>query len=345
MYYTKGLYQKRAIFNNEDAMHFFIKAVALANKQYQEGVRLNKDQQIVVYGSTINDFNPELDGNIARVEMNERGVLRSFIGVDWDLKETETYQQLKKALRQFSKDYHTPVLFYPTSSYPKKPHCRSVCFVSKQMDATDYARAVTWLEKTLEVSGDDQGNYSIKHNFNAPAFLSEEAYEETTWFLDGEMLDPRQLTLEELSDQLAVKEHFLNPSLWKNVKPIVKPRKSSRFAQEFEIERTERMSLEREEIKKGQEHLMNMIKNEENFVDFSKYNNFFQFLHALARAQVLGSMTFDEVKDTLVLIAQGNREYEQRNIKDYQIELKRVMGDETKLKRARPISCYFGTMM
>ena len=103
MYVTKNLYEKFAQYVDMESMKFFIQTSKRAFDVYKTGKKFKKNETPVVYGSSVKDFNNDYDRVIARVEMNQRGVLRDFIGIDWDFDEgdEDKLEKLLTNLKQF----------------------------------------------------------------------------------------------------------------------------------------------------------------------------------------------------------------------------------------------------
>lgn len=326
MYYTKNLYQTYAKYHDMDSQTFIYKMCHMAYQRYQKGRKLKKNEAPVIYGSSVKNFNPDEDNVIARVEMNDRGVLRDFIGIDWDFNEDdeEKLQQLFKQLEAFAKKYETFVYVYATHSYPKKPRVRTVMFTQNEMNGMEYAKAVTFVEDELGLAHNDEGNYNIKHNFNLPVINNQAQLDCMTFF---------------------TKDNFdkLDNTLWQSVKPKKHAYAQNKKVRTIPISPMEGQSHTDENIQKGLKHLSARMKAGKNKqLDFDNWSNFFQFLHALARAEVLGSITHSQALYILKTVAGGNSKWEYKNIEDYNRELPRVKSNEEKLKRARLLSYYFG---
>lgn len=326
MYYTKNLHQKYAKYHEMDSQTFIYKMCHMAYQRYQKGRKLNKSEAPVIYGSSVKDFNPNEDGVIARIEMNDRGVLRDFIGIDWDFNkgDEEKLEKLLRNINQFALDYKTTVYVYPTHSYPEKPRVRTVMFTQNEMDGVEYAKAVTFVEEKLDVSHKDDGNYNIKHNFNLPVINNKEQLEGMQFYQQDDF-------------------ERLDNTLWSNVKPKKRGYAQNMNVKTIPISDMEQLSQSKESLKRGLNYLSKRMKEGSNKnLDFDNWSNFFQFLHALARAETLGSITHAQALFILKTVAGGNSKWEYKNIEDYNRELPRVKNNEEKLKRARLLSYYFG---
>lgn len=326
MYFTKNMYQKYASYQDISSLKFFHKMCQMAQTRYESGKKLKKTEAPVVYGTTVQDFNEDEDSVIARIEMNQRGVLRDFIGIDWDFEENDK-DKLEKLLNElyvFAHKHQTPVYIYPTHSYPTKPRVRTVMFSKELMDGMEYAKAVTFVEEQLGVNPNDEGNYNISHNFNLPVFNSRE------------QLDAFKCYLPHNSKPL-------DNTLWEETKPKKKGYKQNYYVPEVPVTESEKENHTREDIDEGLKVLSDNIKAKRNKkLDFSIWSNFFQFLHALARAEVTGAITHDDARYILQVIAGHHSDWERRNYEDYMRELPRVKSNKDKLLRARRLTYYFG---
>lgn len=326
MYYTKNLYQSYAKYHEMDSQQFMYKMCYMAYQRYQKGKKLKKSEAPVVYGSSVKDFNIEEDNVIARVEMNDRGVLRDFIGIDWDFNEgdEDKLKTLKQNIHTFAQEYQTPVYMYATHSYPEKPRVRTVMFTQNEMNGIEYAKAVTFVEDKLGISHNDEGNYDIKHNFNLPVINNKSQLECMTFYMKDDF--------DKLDNQL-----------WQDVKPKKRGYAQNMSVKTIPISDMESYSHSDESLKKALNYLSkNMKKGNNKNLDFDNWSNFFQFLHALARGEVLGTISHEQALFILKTVAGGNSKWEYRNIEDYNRELPRVKSNEEKLKRARLLSYYFG---
>lgn len=329
MYFAQNYFERYAHFQEISALKFFYDLSKKAVRRYKNGKKLNKQQTPVVFGTSIQDFNSTKDNVIARIEMNQRGVLRDFIGIDWDFDtgEEDKLQTVLESLRTFSQKHETPVLIYPTASYPKKPRIRTVMFTKEMMNGSEYDKAVTFVEQVLGVHHNDETNYDIKHNFNLPVINND-----------------AQLQRLEL-----IMKHTHKPldnELWSETKPSSKKtqRDGNTHIKETLVTPEEKESHTNAQVKEGLDWLnkeRRRAKQGSQF-DFKRYFSFFQFQHAIARAEVIGSITRQQALMIMQYVADGNSDWERRNVEDYQHELPRVQEDESKLKRAKPLSFYFG---
>lgn len=325
MYFSKNLYDKFAHYKEIQSFDFFIAMAKKAYEKYSESKKYKKDEIPVVYGASVKNFIFEEDKVIARVEMNRRGVLRDFIPIDWDFDpgEEDKLNTMLEGIRKFHHTYKTPVLIYPTFSYPEKPRMRTVVFTRDMMDSMEYVKAVTFVVDKIGIDPEDDGNWNITHNFNLPVFNTK-TQRDALEFLRCEDM------------------HFLQNELFINVTPKVNGYKN-RKPKQYNIDKGEIQVRDIKRIDKGLKYLQEcIVENKQKSYNFSDWNNFFQFLHSVARAESVESITRDDALYILTKVAGGNVEWERKNKNDYLREFPRVHNNQEKLLSARPLSFYFG---
>ena len=158
MLITGSIYEKKTTFIDQNTLHFFIQACAQAIHTGMIMKRKTlKDRVGVAFATSVVDFDEDEDADgILRKEMNSRGIVRDFVGIDWDFEQGEE-QLLKRVLirsAEFAKEYGTIVLFYPTYSYPEKPRARTVLFTEDLLEQEQYTKAVQFYTDYVGVSTD-----------------------------------------------------------------------------------------------------------------------------------------------------------------------------------------------
>lgn len=328
MYFSKGVYSKKAYFNDADSFDFLEQSCRLSLKAFNNGVVFDKKKNApVLYATTVKDFNSSNDNVIFRKEMNKRGILRDFVGIDWDFNKGEI-RKLKEAIigiKKFSKKYNTSFIIYPTNSYPNKPRMRSVFFVDKLLNADEYTKAVIFILKEIGVDPKDNNNYDIKHPFNMPSISNE-----------------KQIKMIKV-----VGKERLNYEVFKDTKVPKKMKKKSTKIKTYELIGFE-YDLEKEkrsdkDVDKAIKYILEQMDSGHSMFDFDDYATFVvKFMHSLARAEVIGAINREQSERILKAVAQGNSDYERRNVSDYEVEYNRVSSDENQLKMASPFQRYAG---
>ena len=356
MLITGSIYEKKAIFIDQNTLHFFIQACAQAIHTGMIMKRQTlKDRTGVAFATSVVDFDDEEDADgILRKEMNRRGIVRDFVGIDWDFEVGEEDLLRKVLVRsaEFAKEYGTIVLFYPTYSYPDKPRARTVLFTKELLEQEEYTKAVQFYTDFVGVStGDEGANYSIKSNFNLPVINKKCQATATRLLLpsgqtmmiaslmkkndDGEW----HTSLDSLPEY-----RLLENKLWEGV--AVRRASyvgTSGSMPEHEVDDDERTPRTDRTIDRAITVLVDRITGKRSpKIVVDEYFKFFQLLHAIARAEVIGSITREQAIRILIGIAMGESKWEQKNVRDYETEYQRVADSEEKLSRARPMYYYVG---
>lgn len=326
MYITKNLYSRYAEYINISDMKFFHYLIELAKESFETHKEeflemttsdidaLKKDRSIVLFASTVSNFSDD-DLIISRPEMNERA-RRKYLIIDADFDSGEELEasQMIDDLKQLSIDFSTPLIIYPTVSYPNKPRFRAVLFVKKALNESSYHQAMTWLYKMLGREPLDASDLKIRSNNNAPLFINQEqidvVFDNTT---DSE-LQP------------------LDNVLWKNYpKPRLKTSRSipKSYFDEFKIP---------EDLLK--EACLEFAKSD----SARNFNTFWFVFHSIARAEYFEQITPELARKALEWIARvpgdpvNAARWSIENKNQYKNERRRVFENEKILLNARPLS-------
>lgn len=356
MLITGSIYEKKTTFIDQNTLHFFIQACAQAIHTGMIMKRTTlKDRVGVAFATSVVDFDEDEDKDgILRKDMNRRGIVRDFIGIDWDFESGEE-QLLKQVLirsAEFAKEHDTIVLFYPTYSYPEKPRARTVLFTEDLLEQEEYTKAVQSYTDFVGVStGDDGGNYSIKSNFNLPVINKKCQATATRLLLPSgqTMMIASMMKKNDDGDwhtslDSLPEYSLLESKIWESVSVRrVSYVGTSGSMPEHEVDDDERTPRTDRTIDRSISVLVDRISGKRSpKIVVDEYYKFFQLLHAIARAEVIGSITREQAIRILIGIAMGESEWEQKNVRDYEVEFQRVADSEEKLSRARPMYYYVG---
>lgn len=350
MYVTKNIYESYATYIDLPDTDFFHEALENAKTVYkkhaetiedmsQESIKELKNRSVpVMYVTTVSKRKAD-DFKLIRTDMNERA-RRKFLIIDADFSEGEdsTSEKLRENIIRLAEQLNTPLVIYPTHSYPEKPRFRAVFFTKQLLDAASYMQAMTWLydmlgiyiikgdedpiievlnEDEIELSkGVDRGNLHIKSNNNAPFFTNETQLD---YIVDTTQDDSLEL---------------LDKSLWGNF-PKPKIAKPKVWGSKTAIDE---YSLSNDILKAG---CLAYAKTDEA----SSFDTFWRFLHSLARAEFYGQITSDQVQSALTWVATNPNKSKQSkwiidNKERYKIERDRVHTRDDYLKRAKPLVAY-----
>ena len=221
---------------------------------------------------------------------------------------------MRQNLIDLAEKLKTPLVIYPTISFPKKPRFRAVLFSKRALDHASYVQAMRWLYHVLNEKPTDASDLSMNSNNNAPCFNCKEQIEmivDTTQDKDLKPLEP------------ALWSSFPKPKLQKKAK-----------------------------IKKGQSDEYNLSgfwfeKAKETFKNSKQaqtYLTFWPILHSLARAELNEQLTEDEVIEFLDTAAEAGNDqatieaWKVENAKEYRKERTRVERSQSLYESATPLA-------
>ena len=355
MYMTKNVYQRNVTYYDGDDItifHYLIekaKSVFIENSNYFESLsddeikKLKKNNTPVIFASTVSSMKPAFDFSLIRSDMNDRARRRYLIiDADFDAGKEESSQYLYNKIIEVAKEHNTPLIIYPTVSYPEKPRFRAVMFTKNLLGAAEYYQAMSWwydqlgifminknaradqdvyevlegLEKDL-VDAADTSNTNIRSNNNAPFFVN---FDQLKAIYDNTQAEGLEL---------------LEKSLWKEYD---KPKLPKR--QNFDDHNM------LDEYKLSDEFLDKAVHDFAK-TDFAKdYNTFWRFLHSVARAEDKKQITPEQVDKILNWVAEtgdnNGKElvWKLNNRSQYAIERNRVLSIPSYYKSAAPLCAY-----
>lgn len=209
MYITRTMYDQYARYVDLDDRTFFSECIEIAKsnmfKLEEVDIAKIKAATPVCYMSTISSKTASED-IVTRKLLNSSRGRRKFlmIDADFDIGQETDSQRLIDRLKEFSDKMKTPLLIYPTISYPEKPRFRAVLLVKRGLNDSKYWSAMTWLYDQLETKVLDASDLRITANRNLPIFCNSEQVEAIYSTFEDSNLEP------------------LDNSLWKDVKAPAK---------------------------------------------------------------------------------------------------------------------------
>lgn len=328
MYISKNIFETKCRFVDMPEIEFFnlliTNAINLFHKIEEDGIivsdkvdKIKKTMTPVIYASTVKNFKKSEDSIITRIDLNKRIKCRYFfIDCDFNNGEEEISINFRKKLINFAKEMNTPIIIYPSISYPNKPRYRVVFFTKKLMDENDYYKCVKWFYGKIGEEPKDAFDLSIKHTNNAPIFINE----------------PQIRNI--FNTSLSKKLKPLDNSLWKDVKGKNTKKISKAIKESFEF-------FDKIEVD-GEKFL-------EATTDFSlsekakNYSTFSPLLYSIARAELVGQISSEIAEKALVICANAAEdEYTKEhwindNLSTYNKVLEKMNTDDETFNNAFPI--------
>lgn len=328
MYITRNMFDEIAQYVDIKDDVFFNACIDAAVLKYEHELkdkaydieRIKKYETAVFYMSTVAKYTSD-DAIIGRKEMNERGRRRFLlIDADFDPGEERLSKQLRDKLIHLAKEHKSPLLIYPTASYPKKPRFRAILFVKRMLDYKSYYQGMHWLYDQLGTQPSDQFDFYITSNNNVPIFTNTDQIDAIYNTIGEEGLSP------------------LDNAMWKEYdKP--KDRVSVVELEENYSDEDDAHVFTDEQLEIA---TMLLVEHKE----FTKYQEFWQFTTSLARAEFFEQITNDQAHTILTKIADVAPDphtaghWAVENIREYENTKHRVFKDREQLLRARPLVTY-----
>ena len=325
MYISQNVYDRDARYIDLSDQDFFHEAIKIAKRKYEDDKsneiiytdedieQIKKNQTPVFFASNLTKrSNQEIF--VRRRGLKDR-LRRKYliIDADFDQGEEEQSQELFDKAISLAEEYETPIVIYPSASYPLKPRYRIIFFVKRMLNATSYKKAMIWLYSELETEATDRSDFYITGNNNAPIFFNEAQLDKIIDTTQNKDLKP------------------LNNKLWSHIKV-----KKERSQQDYQL----KTEYDRYPIKKDE--FTRMM----SFMSIDSYDEFWKFSYSLLRAEVNDQITHDQALDAMKMISQvapndeTQLQWEQDNINKYQSFKSGVEDGTIDLKRSLPLVRY-----
>lgn len=279
MYVTSSIYDTFARYVDLDDRSFFLQALKIAKDNYlkllEEDRSKIKQHTPVCFVSTLSG-KKDSENFASRKLLNTDRARRKFLMIDADFSEgeEERSERLQEKLKDLANQYQTPLMIYPTVSYPEKPRFRAVLLVKRGLTPQKYWSAMTWLYRELETSVLDKSDLRISANRNLPVFCNDEQIEKI------------YSTFEDLN----LKE--LDNSLWKDIEA---PKKTQLTKEQLE---------DLSSVKYDEDKLIDGVKTISTKDIVKSYETFWQIAASLAAGVVLEQLDEELVFEMLDMLAE-----------------------------------------
>lgn len=175
-----------------DDREFFIQCLDIAKRKMSPDV--SKDYMPVIFCSSLTSQTQEekVIPVKRRLVHDKDRVKRRFLMIDADYESSQGSESddLRQAIMRFGNEHETPVMIYPSFSFPNKPRFRAVFLVDRLLDARRYHQAMRWLYEQLGTESTDPSDLRITTNRNLPVFRDEDMVEAVYSTFEDESLQP-----------------------------------------------------------------------------------------------------------------------------------------------------------
>lgn len=321
MYVTKSLYESFAQYVDVDDRTFFIKSLELAKNNYAHIEDVDKDlikrHTPVCFVSSLSSQKPN-ENFVQRKVLSSDRARRKFIMIDADFDENQSYEseELRNKLIALSEKYNTPVMIYPTVSYPQKPRFRAVLLVKRGLTPSKYWSAVTWLYRELETEIIDKSDLRLSANRNLPVFCNDDQISAIFSNFDDDKLQP------------------LDNSLWNGIEAP-----SKKTLSKEQLEDMKEVQFDEDLLLKGARQLAEKPIAQ-------SYETFWQIVASVAVSVILEQIDEDLAVEMMEILASaGSSEYQIEEWKRGNVELlqsfiSKYSVSEEDIARARPLHSY-----
>lgn len=252
----------------------------------------------------------------SRTAVHSRRARRDFIlgDVDYNPGQEKDALSLRHSAMLLADELHTPLMLYPTLSYPAKPRFRFVFLTADMLDAEQYAKAVKWVYDRLGYPVTDKNDYLMNNNKNLPLFNNEKQVKQCWETFSDTSLSP------------------LSSELWKDV---VSPVHISRG-------KSHEWSETRHADRFDEGMLVELAKGQCEMAAFMDGGTFWRVIGSLAASCFCGGISEECAEAVLDALAEGGRalgraeEWRSSNRTEFSRAMMRMNAE--KLAVIRPLS-------
>lgn len=190
MFIGNNLYARYARYLDLPDREFFTTCLDTAKRHLTPD--MSKDDAPIVFCSSLSAQKPE-EGIVTRRTVHDtQRVKRRFlmIDADFDAGQEDESDRLRNAIMRFGAEQKTPVMIYPSFSFPHKPRFRAVFLVSRLLDERRHHQAMQWVYEQLGTTSTDESDLRITTNRNLPVFRDDEMAQACYSTFEDEQLQP-----------------------------------------------------------------------------------------------------------------------------------------------------------
>lgn len=331
MFVVDSYTQKYATYIDMPDREFFIGAINLARENVdaikhivdEKGLEFVKSHSPIAFISKLSK-QLDIECEVPRKALNDSRARRAFIMGDVDLGEDDwgTYFDMRNNLVKLAKANSTPLLMYPTMSYPDKPRFRFVFLPKRALNQKQYYQAVKWIYDSIGCEVTDDSDFRMIANRNLPVFYSQEQCDEIYSTFEDKSLSA------------------LDNSLWKNIEV---PKKYATIGKK--VQAPKEFSVSEHTCTFDEQLLIHGAYEIAKTAVCQTYNRFWLLVRSLAAAEMSKGVSHDTAMKMLDIFADAAEDettrlhwkVENRNLYENQM----AQLDYEQLQRCRPLSSYY----
>lgn len=321
-YITASIYDTFARYIDLSDEEFFHEAINQAKNVYEDikdqDIASVKKQTPVIFASSLVSQKAGVDDFASRKTLVSDRAKRRFLMIDADFNKGEEFEsdKLREKLISLADELKTPLILYPTASYPDKPRFRAVLFSKTALNSVNYWKAMTWLFKALRTKPNDSSDMRLSANRNLPIFINEEQLEA--------IYDTTQ-------DKSLVS---LDKSLWQDIEAPAKK------------EITEEQKEDMVDVSYNETKLLTLVPALANSSLAAEYESFWKIVSSFAAAVILDQISISTAEEAMDLFAEAASnarkitEWKIGNAKLLVSFITKYKHEPAELMKARPLSTY-----
>ena len=329
MYTAHNLYSARVFFIDLDDRDFFTHCLktAISRQPDIEDAGFSDDyikkHTPVIFASTLSKHDKIKDAVITRKDVNTSRARRKFLMIDADFEpgqESES-ELMRERLVKLASRLKTPLMIYPTVSFPDKPRFRAVLLSKRAMSSDAYFQGMSWLYDALDMSPLDDSDLRMSANRNAPIFKSDEQVDAIYSTFEDDDLSP------------------LDNKLWSSYPKPKTRTKTSDYTQVVSDFSDSDIKLEPSEVKRAMKNVINGPLAE------SRGSSWF-FIESVGAAVVTGVIDEKLAYDIVSMLASRaesdelRHKWEAGNIEMLEDAINDMPGSPSRASKAKPLFLY-----
>jgi len=300
---------------------------ALDKKQELEIKKIKQKDNNFLFATAFGDIdNPQTPDRAPRKTSENGGVLRQFIGLDYDLITLDEAKELSQNVHQLLiHQQEANVAMYPSISYPWKPRFRVVIDTKQWLDKKTYKKAVEHVIEYLGVDPHDESNYTLAKPLNSPLYLHESSARSVMFQTTKK---PLNLTRIGFDPEEVRRSHATKKAT----------RLSSSPSKKNDDDQDEPIAPYRsDQIIQAVDTFLASDEAREQIED---YDYFWRFAESLADAYMRELVDRDFIDYTLRTVALGDAQWEEDNLNVFETQLSKLEESPDKRQLVRPLSTY-----
>lgn len=256
-------------------------------------------------------------------------ILRDFIAIDLDDDDPDRLAADKQSIQ--ANLANVQYAFYPSIQFPKLARAHLIVSLDGLVNADQYRYLLRKLTKELNLTLDDQANFTVAHTINAPVYRNE-TDQAAAVFNFGTDIKPLALNdaLADYAPSVAWQRHLSSAESKSETNPSAPLSvKTAGFTQ-----------TTGDEFK---DLVLSYVTQKHFQREVEDYQKFWRFTEGIAAGVLRQDITRQQADFIMEKVANGNTTWESSNQKEFETEFNKLSNNPDKLKLVKPISQFLPT--